>query len=116
MELIHRLVVPRVAARWRFVGLQLELSPARLDIVHGNHVMNMEECCTAMFEEWLRGGPGTGNKQRVWESVLRAVDIGHGTTEGDHIRDQLREPAASLAPVLDSKVWKIVCVHCTFTS
>ena len=93
MELISRLVVPRVSSRWNYVGLQLGVSPERLEVIEGEH-KRKEDCCTALFTDWLRGAPGTGSKQRSWESVLGAVETGHGTEAQGEIRVGLREAAA----------------------
>ena len=65
MELISRLVVPRVSACWNYVSLQLRVSLERLEVIEGEH-KRKEDCCTALFTDWLRGTPGTGNKQRSW--------------------------------------------------
>ena len=93
LEVLCRLVVPRVSSRWDYVGLQLGMSPERLDVIEGEH-KRKDGCCTAMFKEWLRGAPSTGNKNRSWELVLCAVETGHGTTAEEEIRRGLREVAA----------------------
>ena len=88
------------------MGLQLGMSPEHLDVIEGEH-KRKDDCCTAMFKEWLRGAPGTGNKKRSWESVLCAVETGHGTTAEEEIRKGLREIAAqpdSQAAALSDKV------------
>ena len=93
MELLSRLVVPRVSSRWNYIGLQLGMSPERLEVIEGEH-RRKEDCCTALFTDWLRGPPGTGSKQRSWESVLSAVETGHGTEAQTEIREGLKEAAA----------------------
>ena len=93
MDLLSRLVVPRVSSRWDYVGLQLGVSPESLEEIDGEH-QRKEDCCTALFADWLRGAPDTGSKQRSWESVLSAVETGHGTEAQGEIRVRLREAAA----------------------
>ena len=97
------------------MGLQLGMSPGRLDVIEGEH-KRKDDCCTSMFKEWLRGAPGTGNKKRSWESVLCAVETGHGTTAEEEIRKGLREVAAQpdyQAAALSDKVRAVfldVCI------
>ena len=93
MELLFGLVVPRVSSRWDYVGLQLGVSSELLQVIEREQFMKMGDCCTAMLEHWLRGAPGTGSEQRSWESVLRAVEVGHGTEAKGEIREGLREAA-----------------------
>ena len=92
MELLSRLVIPRVSSHWYHVGLQLGVSPERLEVIEGEH-RRKEDCCTALFTDWLRGATSTGSKQRSWESVLRAVETGHGTMAEGEIREGLKEAA-----------------------
>ena len=94
MDLLSRLVVPRVSSRWNHIGLQLGVSSELLKVIECEQLLKMGDCCTALFEHWLRGAPGTGSKQRSWESVLSAVDTGHGTEAEGEIREELREAAA----------------------
>ena len=93
MDLLSKLVVPRVSSRWSYIGLQLGVSPERLEVIEGEQ-RRKEDCCTALFTDWLRGTPGTGSKQRSWEAVLSAVETGHGTEAEGEIREGLREAAA----------------------
>ena len=94
LELVSRLVVPRVSSRWDYVGLQLGMTPERLKVIEREQFVKMEDCCTAMFREWLQGAPGTGIKKRSWEIVLRAVESGHGTTAEEEIGKGLKEVSA----------------------
>ena len=94
LELVSRLVVPRVSSQWDHVGLQLGMTPERLKVIEREQFVKLEDCCTAMFREWLQGAPGTGIKKRSWEVVLCAVESGHGTTAEEEIRKGLKEVAA----------------------
>ena len=71
------------------------MSPECLEVIESER-KRKDNCCTAMFKEslWLRGAPGSGNKKHSWESVLCAVETGHGTTAEEEIRKGLREVAA----------------------
>ena len=116
LEVLCRLVVPRVSSRWDYVGLQLGMSPERLEVIEGEH-KRKDNCCTAMLKEWLRGALGSGNKKRSWESVLCAVETGHGTAAEEEIRKELKEVAAQpdyQAAVLSDKVRAVfldVCIY-----
>ena len=96
LELVSRLVVHRVSSRWDHVGLQLGMTPERLKVIEREQFMKMEDCCIAMFREWLQGAPGTGIKKRSWEVVLCAVESGHGTTAEEEIRKGLKEVVTQL--------------------
>ena len=112
-ELLSRLVVPRVSSRWKYVGLQLGVSSECLEVIECEHHMKMCDCCMAMFEQWLRGTPGTGSKQRSWESVLSAVKTGHGTETEGEIREGLREVTAQpdhQPTDPDGKVRECLCI------
>ena len=45
-----------VVIKWRELGVQLlnEKNVHFLDEIKVNHTQNVRECCTEMFEEWLR--------------------------------------------------------------
>lgn len=94
LELVSSLVVPMLSSKWKEVGLQLDISPNRLQTIGNRYFMNKEDCGTAMFVKWLHAAPGTGDKQRSWESVLHAVKAGHSMTAEEEIRKDLRKIAA----------------------
>ena len=99
------------------MGLQLGVSPERIDVIEGEH-KRKEDCCTALFTDWLRGAPDTGSKQRSWESVLDAVKTGHGTEAQGEIRVGLREAASQTGhqPAdTDGKVKGVLVYTCNAT-
>ena len=97
MKLVSSLVVPALSSKWKEVGLQLDITPSRIQTIGNRYFMTKEGCGTAMFVQWLHSAPGTGNKQRSWESVLHAVKTGHSMDEEETIRKDLREIAAQTA-------------------
>lgn len=93
IELLSKLVVPRISLRWKYVGLQLGVSSDCLNEIEREQI-KVDHSCHAMFEQWLQCSPGTGSKQRLWDSVLSAVEIGHSTEAEMKIREELAEVTA----------------------
>ena len=97
MELLSTLVVPKVSPKWKEVGLYMGLTPNRLQMIEQQHrMMTAKDQCTVMFKKWLYGAPGTGGKNRSWESVLYAVATGYGQAAEKEIQECLREVAAQV--------------------
>ena len=67
-----RCAVPRVAPKWDEVGLQLNIQPYVLESIEANGG-DVVTRCKNVFSKWLNGETGTGDLQRTWESVLKAV-------------------------------------------
>ena len=68
-------VVPRVAAHWQEIGVQLDIECYILDIVdkdHGHH--GCEETCRRMFQRWLERKAHTGTQERTWKTVVDALN------------------------------------------
>ena len=64
-------IIDSVAARWRRLGLALNISDYHLDnIEHSNH--NVEDRCLAMLGHWLRGTAGDGPV--TWERLVEAME------------------------------------------
>lgn len=106
--------MPLVSSRWDQVGLQLGMSPECLKVIKREQFMELEDCCNAMFCKWMQKALGTGCKKRSWESVLFAVEYGHGTAAEEEIRKELSKIAAEddyQAADCDDKV-KTVCLMC----
>lgn len=43
-----------MASRWRDLGLELKLDDSKLDIIKTNNPQDAEQCCTEMYQRWLR--------------------------------------------------------------
>ena len=83
---LKRQVVWRVAGHWYEVGLSLEVRAAVLDTIRADNPHSVRRACCAMFSEWLSRGPGTGERPRVWRSVLTAVR----ETVGERIAEEVK--------------------------
>ena len=50
---MHNLVTPDYAAYWRAIGKQLGLKSGLLDTIDYNYPRQAEDCCNAVWEQWL---------------------------------------------------------------
>ena len=83
-------MVPKTAANYYQVGVYLGIESTTLDIVKTDHAhKGCEEICLQMFDRWLRDGPGTGDKERTWRTVLAAVKNSAGVAVCEEIEQQL---------------------------
>ena len=69
-------MVPKVADKWRDIGVHL-LDPTLindrvLDVIEANYPRSVEKCCKCVFEKWLR------QKEDVsWNQLIKTIyDIG----------------------------------------
>ena len=65
-------VVPKYAAVWRDLGMQLKIPSERLDAIavnHGNHPHFAQQCCTAVLRKWLDITPNA-----TWNMLRQAID------------------------------------------
>ena len=53
--------------------MSLEVESSVLDTIRADNPHSVRQACLTMFSEWLSRGPGTGERPRVWQSVLTAV-------------------------------------------
>ena len=60
-------VIPQICPLWREVGIQLNLDITILNEIRANHHGDVRQCCTRMFEEWLKQDTET-----TWLTVLSA--------------------------------------------
>ena len=58
------------ATRWREIGIGLELTKQRLDIIEADHINKSEERCTAMLSRWLEEKADTA----TWKKLLSVLD------------------------------------------
>ena len=69
---LHREIVPKCAARWRDLGVELKIPVDRLDIIavnHTNHPSYSEQCCKAVLKKWMETTPN-----HTWTVLQKAVD------------------------------------------
>ena len=69
MKDLHNLVSPEYAASWRNIGNFLGLSCGLLNIIEHDCHHKAEDCCNAVWEQWL-DMDGTA----TWYKVTQAID------------------------------------------
>ena len=60
-------VIPKVCPMWREVGVQLDLDIATLNRIRAECHSDVIQCCTRMFEEWLKQ-----KTEASWITVMNA--------------------------------------------
>ena len=69
---LYKNIVPKVAARWKDLGLELNIPIHQLEIIevdHVNHPRYNEKCCQAMFQRWLQS-----TIKPSWDELQKAID------------------------------------------
>ena len=66
---VHNLVTPDYAAHWRAIGTQLGLKIGLLDTTDHDHHHKAEDCCNAVWEQWL-----DMDSTASWSKVIEAVE------------------------------------------
>ena len=69
---LYRNIVPKYAARWRDLGLQLEIPLHHLDTIavnYTNHPSYSEQCCKAMLQKWMEV-----TLNPTWSVLRMAID------------------------------------------
>ena len=75
LQAIRKLIVREVAEHWSLIAVYLGFESSAIMMTKTDQ---SEHACTAMFERWLSWEPGTGEKDRTWQTVLSAVEYaGH---------------------------------------
>ena len=88
MRDLQLLVVPRVAAQWYELGLELGFRDFRLDTIRSNYG-NTEDHSRELFSVWLNGERFSGDRPRTWEVLLDAVKRVVGSEVVDEIECEL---------------------------
>ena len=66
---VHNLVTPDYAAHWRAISTQLGLKVGLLDTIDHDHHHKAEDCCNAVWEQWL-----DMDTTASWSKVIEAVE------------------------------------------
>ena len=69
---LHRHIVPKYAARWRDLGVQLTIPQHHLNTIavnNTNHPSYNEQCCKAMLQKWMEITPNA-----TWSVLQMAID------------------------------------------
>jgi len=72
---ISRYIVPKYAARWKDLGVELKLPTYHLDAIavnYVNHPWYSQECCRAMLQKWLEITP-----KPTWNILQKAIATLH---------------------------------------
>ena len=77
---IQVLVIPHVLPMWHVLGLQLGIHEAILSAIESDARRNrsiLSKQAIEMFRLWLDGVEGTGDQDRSWSTILKAlIEIG----------------------------------------
>ena len=69
---LHRQIVPKYAARWRDLGVQLKIPINYLDEIaedNANRPSCSRKCCKAMLQKWMEITPNA-----TWDMLHSAID------------------------------------------
>ena len=69
---LHRSIVPKHAARWKDLGIQLKLPEHDLDTIAANNKNSQsycQDCCKAMLKKWMEVTPDA-----TWSMLQKATD------------------------------------------
>ena len=67
-------VVPETSSEWHALGLQLNVTKARLDAIQTDYPRDCRRCCTEMLSEWLSQDSGASWPTLITALRSRAVD------------------------------------------
>ena len=73
MNDINKLVVTAIAVNWQRVALRLGVEGHVSQVVFDKHPNDYEGACRDMFGRWLRREQHTGEEERTWSTILRAL-------------------------------------------
>ena len=88
MRDLQLMVVPRIAAQWYDLGLQLGFRDFRLNTIRSNYG-NVEDHCRELFNAWLNGERFSGELPRTWAILLEAVKRVGGSEVMEEIEVEL---------------------------
>jgi len=67
---LHNLVTPEHGAKWKEIGRSLGLPDGRLGIIDHDNDHRAEDCCNAVWQEWL-----DIDSNASWKKVILAIDL-----------------------------------------
>ena len=79
---LHSRIVPKYAARWRDLGVQLKIPEHHLNTIavnNTNHPSYCEQCCKAMLQKWMKITPNA-----TWSMLHMAIDCLSDSFESFH--------------------------------
>ena len=69
---LHSRIVPKYAARWRDLGVQLKVPEYHLNTIavnNTNHPSYCQECCKALLQKWMEITPNA-----TWSMLYMAIN------------------------------------------
>ena len=83
MKLINDIIVSKVSAYWHVVLIHLEYDVAFKKELEKKHKGDPQQCCTALFEDWITSSRGVGPKtyNKLLEVFSQTPDIASFTAE-----------------------------------
>ena len=69
---LHRFFVPKYAARWKDLGIQLKIPEYHLDTIATNNKNSesyCQDCCKAILKKWMEITPNAN-----WNMLQKAID------------------------------------------
>ena len=69
---LYRYIVPKYAARWRDLGVQLKIPEHHLNTIavnNTNYPSYCEQCCKTMLQKWMKITPNA-----TWSMLHEAID------------------------------------------
>ena len=69
---LHRSIVPKYAARWKDLGIQLKIPEYHLDAIAADNKNSQSfsrECCKAVLKKWMEITPDA-----TWNMLQKAIN------------------------------------------
>lgn len=71
MKLLHEIVIPKIAARWRMVADYLEYQIGFKEIIEVDCHHKAMDCCAYLLQDWLVNNRGVSPKS--WSTLIRVL-------------------------------------------
>ena len=71
MKRLTNVVLPKIAADWKIVAINLEFESSTIRIIQQRGRDDPEKCCLEMLTEWVTTDHGVGPK--TWDTLLHAL-------------------------------------------
>ena len=71
MKRLANVVLPKIAADWELVAINLEFEISTIRIIQQRGRDNPEKCCLEMLTEWVTTDHGVGPK--TWDTLLHTL-------------------------------------------
>ena len=71
MKYLVNAVLPKIAANWKLVAINLEFDNPAIEIIQQRGMKDPEDCCQEMLTDWVNTDHGIGPK--TWDTFLHAL-------------------------------------------